>query len=169
MLKNLCLLVFLFSSVALAQPSIKPITFKEIPAQKILIVEYSGKGHIAPYFGKLVAYYNRENISFQIIFPQMSIEFSRNNQWVAIVFEGKAEETKEVKVKTLPKVKVASVIHKGSYQSLSQTISSLYPALYKQKKFPDDSQPMRLLCLNSPDDHYPQDLITEIQIPIKSE
>jgi len=29
------------------------ITFKAVPAQKILSVDYNGQGHIAPYFGKL--------------------------------------------------------------------------------------------------------------------
>jgi effector-binding domain-containing protein len=141
------------------------IIFKDVAEQKILVVEYTGEGHIAPYFGRLVAYYNKEDTPFKVLFPLMSIEFSRQNQWVAIAFTGKAQETSDVKIKILPAVKVASVIHKGSYQSLSDTIGRLYKRLYKQKKFPS-SKPLRLLYKNSPDDNYPEDLITEIQIPV---
>ena len=154
--------------VTLAETVAREITFKEVPAQQLLVVEYDGNGHIAPYFGKLVAYYNKEQIPFKVIFPQMTNEYSTHNQWVAIAFTGDAEETQDVKIKFLPKTNVASIIHKGSYQSLSDSIRWFYKELYKRKNFPS-SGPIRLLYRNSPDDNYPEDLITEIQIPLEQD
>jgi len=169
MLKNLILILSLliYPAITLAQASLGELTFKTVSAQQILVVEYNGDGHIAPYFGKLVAYYNKEQLPFEVVFPQMTIEFSQQKQWIAIAYTGNAKETEEVKIKSLPKLKVASLTHTGSYQSLSKTIPKLYQELYKQKKFPSSTQALRLLYLNSPDDHHSKDLITEIQIPLE--
>ena len=110
--------MFLIPNISLADTIAGDIIFKEVLPQQLLVVEYDGSGHIAPYFGKLVAYYNKEQTPFKVIFPQMTIK----KQWVAIAFTGDAEETQDVKIKFLPKAKVASIIHKGSYQSLSDSI-----------------------------------------------
>ena len=59
------------------QQEVGVLKIKEAPEQKVLVVDYAGEGHIAPYFGKLVAYYNREETPFEVVFPQMSIEISR--------------------------------------------------------------------------------------------
>lgn len=162
-------LIILFSSAAFADKNkcTGILKIKELEEQDLLIVEYDGKGDIAPYFGKLVAYYNKESISFNVIFPQMNIEFSRNKQWIAIAFEGEAKENKDVRIKKLPKATVASMVHIGSYQSLWKTVRKIYQELQKVKYFPDSSQPLRFLYWNSPDDNHPKDLITEVQIPVR--
>ena len=114
--------MFLIPNISLADTIASDIIFKEVLPQQLLAVEYDGSGHIAPYFGKLVAYYNKEQTPFKVIFPQMIIKYSTQKQWVAIAFTGDAEETQDVKIKFLPKAKVASIIHKGSYQSLIDSI-----------------------------------------------
>lgn len=141
------------------------LKIKEVPEQSILAIQYNGEGPLAPYFGKLVSYYNKPNTPFQVKFPQMTIEFSHDNQLVAIAFSGEATESEDVKIEKLPQVTVASMLHKGSYQSIGETVRKAYGRLQKLSYFPD-GQPLRLLYWNSPDDQYPEDLLTEIQIPI---
>ncbi len=144
----------------------EPVKIKQVDSQNLLVVEYKGEGNIAPYFGELVAYYNRDKKPFDIIFPQMSVEFSSNNQWIAIGYTGEAYETEHVKLKQLPSVTVASAMHKGSYQTIGATIRDLYAQLRVNQYYPN-GQPVRLLYLNSPDNTQPTELLTEIQIPVQ--
>ena len=154
------------ASVAMQQ-EVGVLNVKEVPEQKILVVEYTGEGHIAPYFGYLVAYYNREETPFEVVFPQMSIEMSQTEQWIAIAYEGEAEESEEVKTSVLPAVTVAAMIHKGGYQTLPETVQKAYQELRETAYIPDSGHPLRLLYWNSPDDTHAKELITEIQIPIR--
>ena len=149
------------------QQDVGVLNIKEVPEQKILVVEYTGEGHIAPYFGYLVAYYNREETPFEVIFPQMSIEMSQTEQWIAIAYEGEAEESEEVKTRVLPAVSVAAMIHKGGYQTIPETVQKAYNELLESGYIPDSGSPLRLLYWNSPDDTHAKQLITEIQIPIR--
>jgi effector-binding domain-containing protein len=130
------------------------VQFKQIATQNLLVVEYKGEGNIAPYFGELVAYYNRDKKPFEIVFPQMTVEFSSNNQWIAIGYIGEAYETEHIKLKQLPSVTVATAMHKGSYQTIGNTIRDLYAQL-------------RLLYHNSPDNTQPSELLTEVQVPVQ--
>ena len=138
-------LAFLFTVPGFAddQPD-DTVKIKQVPEQNILTIQYNGIGPMAPYFGKLVSYYNKPNTPFQVIFPQMTIEFSHDNQWIAIAFSGEAMESSEVKIEKLPKVTVASMLHKGSYQSIGETVRKAYGQLQNLKYFPD-GQPLRLL------------------------
>ena len=109
----------------------------------------------------------KESTPFSIIFPQMNIQMSNNETWVAIAYKGEAEETNNVKLSKIPAVLVASKIYKGSYENMNKTIKETFREILATKQYvPNDDIPLRLLFWNSPDDNLPQDLITEIQIPV---
>lgn len=160
-------LLFSTQGFASEQSASLDVAFKKIPALKLLVVECKGDEHIAHSFAELVAYYNRDNTTFDVVFPQMSLEFSDSKQWIAVAYTGMAQETSTVKIKTIPPAKIASALHKGSYPTLGVTIRKLYQHLYANKMFPDTGAPLRLLYLNSPDDNHPKDLLTEIQIALE--
>jgi DNA gyrase inhibitor GyrI len=62
---------------------------------------------------------------------------------------------------------MASKIYKGSYEKIGKAIQNVFREILATKKYvPKKGKPLRLLYWNSPDDNYPQDLITEIQIPV---
>jgi len=148
-------------------PKPAELLFKDVPEQKILYVVHNGNEHIASSFAKLVAYYNKDSTPFVISFPQMTIQVSDNQTWVAVVYSGNAYETKDVKLGKLPAVLVASKIYKGSYDRIGETIRETIREILATKRYvPKDGTPLRLLFWNSPDDNQPQDLITEIQIPV---
>jgi effector-binding domain-containing protein len=161
--------LFLFHINAYTHELPKPgaLLFKNVPDQKILYVIHNGNDHIAASFAKLVAYYMKESTPFSIIFPQMTIQMSNNETWVAIAYKGEAEETNNVKLSKIPAVLVASKIYKGSYENMNKTIKETFREILATKQYvPNDDIPLRLLFWNSPDDNLPQDLITEIQIPV---
>jgi effector-binding domain-containing protein len=165
----LSITLFLFSTEAYTHELPKPgnLSFKNVPEQKILYVIHKGSGHIATSFAKLVAYYMKDSTPFTVIFPQMIIQASDAQTWVAIAYTGNAYETNDVKLGKLPAVLVASKIYKGSYEKLSEPIKEAYREILATRQYvPKEGAPLRLLYWNSPDDNQPQDLITEIQIPV---
>lgn len=165
----LFIMLFLFHVSAYTHELPQPgaLLFKNVPEQTILYVIHNGNDHIATSFAKLVAYYMKESTPFSIIFPQMTIQMPNNEIWVAIAYKGEAEETNNVKLTKIPAVLVASKIYKGSYEGISKTIKETFREILATKQYvPKDDMPLRLLFWNSPDDNLPQDLITEIQIPV---
>ena len=84
---------------------------------------------------------------------------------VAFPVEEKVEETDEIKVYELEGGKMAKIVHKGAYE----TSESTYNKLFKWLK--DNSQevigPMREVYPNDPREVKPEEILTEIYIPIK--
>jgi effector-binding domain-containing protein len=163
------IILFLFFNNAYTHELPKPgiLSFMNIPAQKILYVVHKGNEPVATSFAKLVAYYMKDSTPFTVIFPQMTIQVSSNEKWVAIAYTGNASETNDVKLKEMPACLVASKVYKGSYDKIGNFIKETYREILTTKQYvPKDDMPLRLLYWNSPDDNQPKDLITEVQIPV---
>jgi DNA gyrase inhibitor GyrI len=166
-LLTLTLLLPVANAYSRELPQPGELSFKDVPEFKILYVTHRGNEHIATSFAKLVAYYMKDSTPFTIIFPQMTIQVSDDQTWTAIAYTGDAYETNDVKLGKLPAALVASKIYKGSYDKISETIRKVFREILATKQYvPKDDAPLRLLYWNSPDDNQPQDLITEIQIPV---
>lgn len=71
----------------------------------------------------------------------------------------------EMEVKNLPKRKVLSVVHKGTYDTLVFAYNALFEHI-KNKGY-ETIGPMADIYLSDPNTVNPEDLMTEIQIPIK--
>ena len=68
------------SGMSFASPGNNGFGIKEIPEKNILVVHYNAQRHIAIYFGELVAYYNKSKTPFEVVFPQITIEYSQYNK-----------------------------------------------------------------------------------------
>ena len=84
---------------------------------------------------------------------------------VAIPVTGRIEVDAGVNVKNLPPVRVLAVVHKGSYDTLHLTYKDLYEYMMKNRM--EFAGPGRELYLNDPGKTTPEELLTEIQMPIK--
>jgi effector-binding domain-containing protein len=84
---------------------------------------------------------------------------------VAIPITGRIEVDEVMEVKNLPPVRVLAVVHKGSYDTLHLTYKELYD--YMMKKGMEFAGPGRELYLSDPCKTAPEELLTEIQVPIK--
>ena len=85
---------------------------------------------------------------------------------VAVPITGRISvEDSDVEIKNLKSMKVASLIFKGSYESISEGYNKLFEFIQKEGLEPIG--PMMDLYLNDPNDVEPNDVLTEIQMPIK--
>jgi len=84
---------------------------------------------------------------------------------VAIPITGRIEVDGGVEVKNLPPARVLAVMHKGSYETLHLTYKDLYE--YMMKNGMEFAGPGRELYLSDPCKTAPEELLTEIQVPIK--
>jgi len=84
---------------------------------------------------------------------------------VAIPITGRIEVDGGVEVKNLPPARVLAVVHKGSYETLHLTYKDLYE--YMMKNGMEFAGPGRELYLSDPCKTAPEELLTEIQVPIK--
>ncbi len=72
----------------------------------------------------------------------------------------------EAEVKNLEPAKVVSLVHNGSYETISKAYQRLYK--YVSERGLEIIGPMRDLYLNDPNKVEPDDIMTEIQVPIKA-
>jgi effector-binding domain-containing protein len=84
---------------------------------------------------------------------------------VAIPITGRIEVDEGMEVKNLPPARVLAVVHKGSYETLHMTYKDLYD--YMMKNGMEFAGPGRELYLSDPCKTAPEELLTEIQLPIK--
>jgi effector-binding domain-containing protein len=84
---------------------------------------------------------------------------------VAIPITGRIEVAEGAEVKNLPGAKVLAVVHKGSYETLHLTYKEIFD--YIAKSGLEFAGPVRELYLNDPAKTPSEDLMTEIQVPIK--
>ena len=85
---------------------------------------------------------------------------------VAIPITGRIEVDEGMEVKNLPPVRVLAVVHKGSYETLHLTYKDLYEHMIKNGM--EFAGPGRELYLSDPCKTAPEELLTEIQLPIKA-
>jgi effector-binding domain-containing protein len=85
---------------------------------------------------------------------------------VAIPITGRMEADGGMEIKSLPPARVLAVVHKGSYETLHLTYKELFD--YIMKNGMEFAGPVRELYLSDPCKTAPEELLTEIQIPIKA-
>jgi effector-binding domain-containing protein len=84
---------------------------------------------------------------------------------VAIPITGRIEVDAGTEVKSLPGAKVLAVVHKGSYETLHLTYKEIFD--YTMKSGLEFAGPCRELYLNDPAKTPVEELMVEIQVPIK--
>lgn len=85
---------------------------------------------------------------------------------VAIPVTGKVSvEDPGVEIKNLTPTKVASLVHKGSYETIGEGYQKILS--YIQERGLEINGPMMDLYLNDPNTVKPENIITEIQVPVK--
>lgn len=85
---------------------------------------------------------------------------------VALPVTGRIEvDDPRAEVKNLPAARILSAVHKGSYETLNITYKSIFEHLIKNSMNMND--PIRELCLTDPNRTLVEDLLTEIQVPIR--
>ena len=70
-----------------------------------------------------------------------------------------------IEVKNLPRRRVASLVHKGSYETIGPAYAKLYD--YVVRSGLELSGPMMDVYLNDPNTVEPDEILTEIQAPVK--
>jgi effector-binding domain-containing protein len=70
-----------------------------------------------------------------------------------------------IEVKNLPRQRVVSLVHKGSYETIGTAYAKLYD--YVVKSGLELSGPMMDVYLNDPNTVEPDEILTEIQAPVK--
>ncbi|MCX6642677.1 MAG: GyrI-like domain-containing protein, partial [Candidatus Bathyarchaeota archaeon] len=149
---------------------------KDIPA--IRVMSKRGTGSYGPTIGRLIGelmqcLYSPENQRnfVKVVGPVMTIyhdeEYKEEhaNVEVAVPVTGKITTTEGIEVRNLNATRVASLIHKGSYE----TISPAYPRLheYVMKNKLQIIGPIMDIYLSDPNTTPKDEVMTEIQIPVK--
>lgn len=156
---------------------IKPV-IKEIPALRVLAKREQGS--IAETIHKLTDELmtivsspenqrHKARVSGPFIIMCYGEEFDMANAdvEVAIPIIGPVEVgDPNIEIKKLPAVRVLSAVHKGSHELLHVTYKDLFD--YMAKDGLEFQAPARELFLNNPHDRAEEELMTEIQLPVKA-
>ena len=150
---------------------------KEEP--QVRVISKRAKGISPEVFGRLMgelvgainAPENQANF-VRIVGPPMSIyydhEYSEDEGEFDVAFPitGKVTvSSPEFEVKNLPNRRVASLVHKGNYETIGLAYKALYE--YIQESGLEMIGPMMDIYLSDPNTVKPEDILTEIQAPIK--
>jgi effector-binding domain-containing protein len=150
---------------------------KETPSLRVLSKRENGTydktiGKLIMDLMKTIQSPDNRNNFVKITGPFMTIyhdeEFMEDgaNIEVNVPITGKISiEDQAIEVKNLKPVKVASLIHKGSYETIGQGYEKIL--VYIQQNDLEINGLMRDIYLNDPNTVKPVDILTEIQIPIK--
>ena len=85
---------------------------------------------------------------------------------VAVPITGKVMlDDPSFEVRNLPERKVASLVHKGSYETIGMAYKKLYDYIVKNGL--EMAGPMMDIYLNDPNTVEPDEILTEIQAPVK--
>jgi effector-binding domain-containing protein len=85
---------------------------------------------------------------------------------VAVPVTGRISiEDPMMEVRNLTPMKVVSLVYKGSYETIGEGYSKLFNYILKKGLVPNG--PMMDLYLNDPNIVKPEDILTEIQMPIQ--
>jgi AraC family transcriptional regulator len=75
------------------------------------------------------------------------------------------EGNNDIKIKEIPKHTVISSIHKGKYTTLTETYMGIWQYIEENKYVPNGVP--KEIYLNNPQEVSPEELLTEVQFPIK--
>ena len=150
---------------------------KELPLTRV--ISKTQRGSVGELTGKLigdivgVVYHpdNQRNL-VKMTGPLMSLYHEENPKLddmivsVAVPVTGKISVTDpDVEILNLPAVKVLSLVHKGPYESIGLAYQQLME--YASAQGIELTGPLRELYLNNPQETTPENIMTEIQAPIK--
>jgi effector-binding domain-containing protein len=159
-------------NVSLQEPVVK-----EVPSLRVLSSREKGTygttvGKLVGRLMKVATHPDNQRNSVKIAGPFMAIYHDEGYKEtdadieVAVPVSGKVEiEDPEVELRNLPATKVLSIVHKGSYETLPLSYRAINE--YALKKGIELKGPDRELYLNDPAKTTLENLMTEIQIPLK--
>lgn len=142
------------------------IQIKTVPPLLTVLIE--GKGKIVDFnqdIDRLYRYLYQNNFQDYIAGPTIGLFYSKSGgKYIAAVPIKEAFPTEgDIKIKKLPKIKCASIIHKGSWKTIDQSFNKIFTYLKEnnlQWRFP--VREIYLKCEGREEEY-----LTEIQIPIK--
>ena len=70
-------------------------------------------------------------------------------------------------IRDMPAGRFAFALHEGCYSKLNETYAAIMGGWFAQQNFEPGDGPSLEFYLNSPEDTEPDDLLTEIYVPIK--
>lgn len=145
---------------------------KKVETQKIGVIKHKGKVTEARRsINKLLEWISKNNLqlegnSFAIYYTNpANIPSDEMVYEIGIPIAGNPNQDNEIKVRHVPEHYVVSTIHEGKYSSLNETHMKLWEYIFKNN-YEVDGFPKEIY-LNNPDDVFEEELLTEIQIPIK--
>jgi effector-binding domain-containing protein len=150
---------------------------KEVPETRVITKR--DKGPIGETVGRLIGdlmsvIYMPENQGnfVKIVGPFMTVyhdhEYKEQDAdlEMAVPITGKVTVSDPgIEVKNLPSRRVASLVHKGSYETIGPAYAKLYE--YVARSGLELSGPMMDVYLNDPNTVEPDEILTEIQAPVK--
>jgi len=148
------------------------ITIKKVEGCKVAAIE--GKGpydKVGPIFGELYTWLSKRSIElseppFGIYYDdpsKVAPEKCRYEICVPIMEEVKGDE--RVKIKTIPEIEVACITHKGSYSQIGSAWNKICEWIDKEGY--QWAGAGREVYFNCPETTPEEELLTEIQIPIR--
>lgn len=156
----------------MSEPSVK-----EVPETRV--ISKRDKGVIGETIGRLIgelmgvihmpenqANYVKIVGPFMTIYHDLEYKEEDADLEVAVPITGKVTlSDPSFEVKNLPKRKVASLVHKGSYETIGMAYKNLYE--YIMKNGLEMAGSMMDIYLNDPNTVESDDILTEIQAPVK--
>lgn len=169
----------LSNNMELMKETMSEPMIKEVP--EIRVISKRDKGPIGDTVGRLIGdlmgvIYMPENQAnlVKIVGPFMTVYHDHEYKELdadlelAVPITGKVTvNDPRVEVKNLPGRRVASLVHKGSYETIGPAYAKLYE--YVLKTGLELSGPMMDVYLNDPNTVDPDEILTEIQAPIRKQ
>ena len=87
------------------------------------------------------------------------------NMEIAVPITGRIAVDPEFEVRNLPGGKVIFLIHKGSYETISEGYTKVFQ--YATNNGYEQSGPVRELYLTNPNERQPEENMTELQLPVE--
>lgn len=145
---------------------------KNIESQKVGYIKHIGNvKDMGMIMDKLMTWVNKNNITvvgvpFTIYYtdPRM-VNPDEMVYDMLIPISNDIEGDEEVKIKTIPPCTVISTVHKGPYTTLPEAYKAIWDYIL-ENKYEMSGMPLERY-LNNPQDVPEDELLTEIQFPIK--
>ena len=167
----------LYNNMELMKETMSEPLVKEVPETRV--ISKRDKGPIGETIGRLIEELmdviqmpeNHANF-VKIVGPFMTVyhdhEYKEQDAdlELAVSITGKVTlSDPNMEVKNLPRRRVASLVHKGSYETIGPAYAKLYD--YVVRSGLELSGPMMDVYLNDPNTVEPDEILTEIQAPVK--
>jgi len=167
----------LYNNMELMKETMSEPLVKEVPETRV--ISKRDKGPIGETIGRLIEELmdviqmpeNQANF-VKIVGPFMTVyhdhEYKEQDAdlELAVSITGKVTlSDPNMEVKNLPRRRVASLVHKGSYETIGPAYAKLYD--YVVRSGLELSGPMMDVYLNDPNTVEPDEILTEIQAPVK--